>query len=411
MRRILIVLSLLTGLAMVAGGGQVEAERASAPEGMSRNDAARVSLGHGTACVILDNRQARCWGSNNQGQAGNAVQQTVQGRDETPDTLPTLQLGTGRSVREIQTGTQHGCAVLDNAALQCWGRNVRGQLGVPGAVGTGYSELPTANPVTDVGGPVDSYAAGYLFGCALLENGSIRCFGWGNAGRTGQGSEDDVGDDETPASRSAVSLGIKATAVAAGSSHACAILVGGEIRCWGAGNSMPFQPPGPLPENVGDDELPSDVAAFDLDGTDAVAISAGSGSTCAINVDGDVYCWGFGVTSRYSTGTNTKPVEPTKVDFGGKQATNVDLGDTHACVVFVDGTLTCWGDASNGKLGYGNVEDIGDDEPPSAGGAVALGAGRTAKAVSAGFHGTCALLDNDTVRCWGDANEIGSGQP
>lgn len=411
MKRMMIVLSLLTGLVVVAGGSQAGAERAAAPAGANRDDAARVSLGHGTTCVILDNGRARCWGSNNQGQAGNAVAQTPQGRDETPDTLPTLELGAGRTVKEIQTGTQHGCAALDNGALQCWGRNVRGQLGVPGAASTGFHDVPTVNPVTDVGGAVDSYASGHLFGCALLTNGSIRCFGWGNAGRTGQGSTDDVGDDETPASRPPVSLGAKATAVAAGGSHACAILADGMIRCWGAGNSMPFQPPGPLPGNVGDDELPSDVAAFDLGGTRATAISAGSGSTCAVNEAGDVYCWGFGEASRYSSGSNTKPVEPTKVEFGGKKAINVDLGDTHACVVFDDGTVTCWGDGKSGKLGYGNVEDIGNDEPAASGGPVALGAGRTPKAVSAGFNATCALLDNDTVRCWGDANEIGSGQP
>ena len=59
------------------------------------------------------------------------------------------------------------------------------------------------------------------------------------------------------------------------------------------------------------------------------------------------------------------------------------------------------GRGSDGALGYGNTNDIGDNETPASVGPVDLGAGRTARAIAAGFDHTCALLDQGQVRCWG----------
>ena len=405
--RIVAVVGLIFGL--VAGASPAAAEHASGPAGTSRVDAGRVNLGDGTACVILDNGNARCWGNNNQGQTGTGVANTTLGRDETPDTLPTLQLGEGRTVLGLDTGSRHGCAVLDDGAVRCWGRNPQGQLGVPGAVSTGYNGVPTENPPVQVGGDAIAVATGSLSSCVILTGGAVRCWGEGGKGVNGQGDEVDLGIAVSPGSVPPIALGGPATAITVGRSHACVILQSGFVRCWGEGAAQPLQPPGPVPQDIGDDEAPTASAAFDLGGEEAVAISAGASSTCGINESGDLYCWGGGVINSFGLGGT--PEEPTQVDLGGASALAVDLGELHACVVLTDGSVRCWGRADNGRLGYGDAEDIGDDEAPTAGGPVALGAGRTAKAVSAGLRATCVLLDNDTVRCWGDADEIGSGQP
>src|SRR5262245_57370586 len=88
------------------------------------------------------------------------------------------------------------------------------------------------------------------------------------------------------------------------------------------------------------------------------------------------------------------------------QAGLLDTGNTHTCAVLDDGSVRCWGQYSNGELGYGSVENVGDDESPEFQGPVDIGAGRTAKAISAGFTHTCALLDDGSVRCWG-GNDYG----
>ena len=83
------------------------------------------------------------------------------------------------------------------------------------------------------------------------------------------------------------------------------------------------------------------------------------------------------------------------------QAGTLDVAYQHSCAVIADGTVRCWGDGANGKLGYGNLNSIGDTETPASAGPVDLGAGQTARAISAGDHHTCALLAGGNVRCWG----------
>jgi hypothetical protein len=41
---------------------------------------------------------------------------------------------------------------------------------------------------------------GFLNTCAVLAGGTVRCWGRGVTGALGYGGEEDIGDDETPAS-------------------------------------------------------------------------------------------------------------------------------------------------------------------------------------------------------------------
>ncbi|HEY6561925.1 MAG TPA: RCC1 domain-containing protein, partial [Polyangiaceae bacterium] len=54
-----------------------------------------------------------------------------------------------------------------------------------------------------------------------------------------------------------------------------------------------------------------------------------------------------------------------------------------------------------GQLGYGNMNDIGDNELPSSAGNVNVG-GAIVQIVAGSFH-TCALLSTRSIRCWGDS--------
>jgi alpha-tubulin suppressor-like RCC1 family protein len=102
------------------------------------------------------------------------------------------------------------------------------------------------------------------------------------------------------------------------------------------------------------------------------------------------------------------PADVDPVDLGpGRTATAITGGALHNCAILDNGEVRCWGDGDDGKLGYGNQDVIGDDETPGSVGPVDLGPGRTATAIAAGFDHTCAILDDDTVRCWG---EDGLGQ-
>src|SRR6185503_13942220 len=68
-----------------------------------------------------------------------------------------------------------------------------------------------------------------------------------------------------------------------------------------------------------------------------------------------------------------------------------------------------------GQLGQGNQLNRGDDQLETGNFLypIALGTGRTARSISAGYSHTCALLDNDTIKCWGrnDFGQLGLGDP
>ena len=97
------------------------------------------------------------------------------------------------------------------------------------------------------------------------------------------------------------------------------------------------------------------------------------------------------------------------VDLGtGRTAKMISAGYAHTCAVLDDDSVKCWGRNNYGQLGFGDTSNRGDG-PGEMGDnldAVDLGTGRTAKMISAGDVHTCAVLDDDSVKCWGD-NDYG----
>ena len=97
-------------------------------------------------------------------------------------------LGTGNSTsvysnKQVAAGYQHTCAILDNGSVMCWGENGHGQLGNGG---TGDEHIPVW---VDLGTDRTAVAitAGYRHTCAILDNGSVSCWGQGIFGQLGNG--------------------------------------------------------------------------------------------------------------------------------------------------------------------------------------------------------------------------------
>jgi len=137
-------------------------------------------------------------------------------------------------------------------------------------------------------------------------------------------------------------------------------------------------------------------------GTTVKSIDTGQYHTCALMDDGSLMCWGsnddgkLGMLKLPNTYA-TSPVGP--VNLGsGRTAKAVSLGDSHTCAILDDDALKCWGYNQRGQLGYGGT---GDRRAPEATAVVNLGSGRTAKSVARGREHTCAILDDDTLKCWG----------
>ena len=76
-------------------------------------------------------------------------------------------------------------------------------------------------------------------------------------------------------------------------------------------------------------------------------------------------------------------------------------------------SVKCWGLNDSGQLGQGNTSRLGDDSSEMGNNlpAIDLGSGKNARAISAGYRHTCAVLDNASLKCWGknDSGQLGLG--
>jgi hypothetical protein len=84
----------------------------------------------------------------------------------------------------------------------------------------------------------------------------------------------------------------------------------------------------------------------------------------------------------------------------------VSLAEGHFCVLLDDHNVKCWGSGIYGELGDGSPAGVYPSEPQII---VNLGGGRTVKSLSTAFHASCALLDDDSVKCWGYSEQLGIG--
>ncbi len=211
--------------------------------------------------------------------------------------------------------------------------------------------------------------------------------------------------------------------VVTGAAHTCVMLANDTVKCWGLNVYGQLGYGDTLNRGDGADEMGSSLAAVDLgSGRTAKAISAGVDYTCAILENGSVKCWGYngdgqlGLGDTDNRGDNTSEIGSSllAVDLGsGYTAKAISAGKLHTCAILDDASVKCWGNNSDSQLGLddddsrGNdLNEMGDDLPT-----VYLGSGRTAKAIAVGGYYTCALLDDNRVKCWGanNAGQLGLG--
>ena len=317
--------------------------------------------------------------------------------------------------RELALGHAFGCVIVDDGSVRCWGENVDGELAQGNTAAIGDDPGESTVPVNlGVGRTAVAITAGVDFACALLDTGQVRCWGHNNYGQLAQGNTDTIGNDpgETPVP---VDLGPGRTAVAvsSGDFHTCAILDTGQVRCWG-GNTVGQLAQG-NEDTIGNDPGETTVPV-DLAGHQAVDLDAGAGSTCVILDNGGLRCWGMDaygqMFQQQYNDVGDQPGESTvPINLGpGRTAVAVSVA-FHICAILDDGGLRCWGYNSDGQLGQGGTTDYGGHPTDTTLPLVPMPPGRTVVAVSQGNPTTCAILDNGQLRCWGRnaEGELGQG--
>lgn len=368
-----ILLILLSGTGFEIAGTEVEREAAG--QHIPSVSHSRIAVGLAHACTVLPDDRARCWGNNKYGQLGDGSKS---------NSLTAVVVKELSDIVAVATGAAHSCALMKVGTVMCWGGNLDGQIG------TGSLEITEALvPVKVVGiSGAKEIAAGWAHSCAVLSDGTIRCWGQNELGQLGNGSKT---NSPTPVLAKGAT---NAVSVATGVAHTCALISDGTVTCWGTdgfGVGRNIAVKSPEPTTV------SGVSS-------AVAITVGRNFSCAVLAEGHVKCWGSNILGQL--GNARAPWFPSSavVVSGINTATAISAGLFHACALLRNGKLRCWGLP---------VPFAGKDATPQ-------GAHRTPKEVqgisdtkeiSAGGHSACAILQDKRVMCWGAnyGGQLGNG--
>jgi E3 ubiquitin-protein ligase HERC3 len=292
-----------------------------------------------------------------------------------------------RVVRGLSAGGRYSLAVIENGDALFWGE-VLSYVG-----GNGKPKELHVLPL-----PVDTgcrktveVAAGWWHACVRIDDGQVRCWGRNDSGELGIPGNTTA--QLVPATPASLGPGRRAIALATGYQHTCAVLDDGQLRCFGNG--------------VLDGQPGNQVIPFG-EGRGVTAVGAGDLHTCAALDNGELRCWGTNDEGQLGLGDQTARLRPEQaVNLGpGRTAVELAAGFNFTCARLDSGEVKCWGLNREGQLGLG---DTSTRLAPTT--AVALGEGRTAVEIGAGFAFACARLDDGTVKCWGDnaSGELGMG--
>jgi alpha-tubulin suppressor-like RCC1 family protein len=271
------------------------------------------------------------------------------------------------------------------------------------------AENDAAPVASGAGCRATALAAGEAHTCAVV-NGAVKCWG---SNRYGQIGNDDVSTSPAPVTE-VIAKGVKS--VAAGLMNTCAIVGEGEVKCWGE-NTL---------EHTDQTAKTPTAMPGGLSGVKEVAVG-GSSFACALLGTGQVRCWQdwtnpkgtdrvgmvTGVT-HISVGGLVCGIVDGAAKCGGYHdapkvvpgltsgVTSISAGREHACAV-VGGGVKCWGTNEYGQLGNG-AHSVSGSAP-----AFVVGLKTGVQSVHVGGDVSCAVLTTGAVKCWGDGANGGTG--
>ena len=238
---------------------------------------------------------------------------------------------------------------------------------------------------------------GYAHACAIDDRSRLLCWGRNDRGQLGLGAADAEPHDRPVE----IELAMAPTKIAAGAFHTCAVLADSSVWCWGA-NEL-----GQLGTTGTDRAAPTQITHADGSGFGRVtSIGAGVGHTCVASEGGAMTCWGDNSRGQIGNGTVGPPLGPTAV-IAIPSAPDVELhlGEVHSCAVQPSiGRLWCWGSDHDWQLGYEDQIDRYEPSPAPIDDGDPMTPERVIAATAGGWH-TCALVNEGTLYCWGEVAE------
>lgn len=365
-----------------------------------------VAVGRNHTCALTLAGDIKCWGDN----AGGEIGANDTGyRGHTPGSMATLQyLNLGQPAKSIKANTHHTCAILADNSLKCWGINNSGQLGYDDFNWRGQTiaSITSLSPV-NLGQGVKQVAPGYGHTCAILMDNSLKCWGANDYGQLGYDDYNWRGYyPGSMASLSAVNLGsgLYAKQITAGQNHTCALLQNNNVKCWGRNLNGELG----YDDTLSRGHSPGNMAALPYLnlGEPVLQISAGRYHTCALLMSGAVKCWGWNgygqlgyddTTQRGHLPGDMAALPAINLGFLAKGVV-AGYGDT--CAILIDDSVKCWGYGGWGTLGYNDTAYRGHTIGSMAAlPKINIGQGVKNLALQTGH--VCGVLADDKLKCWG----------
>lgn len=286
----------------------------------------------------------------------------------------------------IDAGRNHTCGLASGGQAYCWGQNSSGQLGDSTAAST---TVPVA--VYQPGLSFAQITGGNVHTCALTSTGAAYCWGYNPDARLGDSTF------VNPLRPVPVTTNVAFASLSAGGAHTCGLNSSGQAYCWG--NNVWGQ--------IGDSTTVSPFfpkAVQHPAGVTFTQINAAENNTCALDTNGQAYCWGYGGDSGIGNGSTSSQRIPTAVSQGVVTYTQISTTYKHACGLTSTGQAYCWGFNGQGQLG--------DNTTTNRSSPVAVQQGAvTFASIHAGGNQTCALDASGNAYCWGDDTygQLGNG--
>ena len=364
---------------IAAVNGTYTSAYVSVKKSVDQKVATQIATGGYSACALLDDATAECWGYNFSGSLGDNVHTTTADTD-VPYPVKPFNLS---NVVEISAGSTHNCALKANGNVWCWGTNIFGELGD----GTNYyTKKPNIVPGIENAIDID---INYSTSCAVIAGGSVKCWGLNIGNIFGDNSEENLSPRTIPNLSN-----VKEIYVAR--SFNCALLENNDLQCWGD-NSIGQMGVGYIsPENSPyvDAIVASDVKDFAI----------GSSNACYLDFDNNYFCWGSNNYGQVGDDSGRPVLSPKLILTEVKEIPeNITY---HQCVAMINKSVMCWGYNPYDELGVN--DNIAHNYPVVA----TEVAQNDYSQIEVGYYHTCTLSEGTgVVQCWGanDHGQVGNG--
>ncbi len=303
-----------------------------------------VAAGANHSLALLSNGTVEAWGDGESGQLGD---------NKTTDSEVPVAVSGLSSVKEVAAGEEHSLALLEDGTVMAWGNNEVGQLGTGN-----LQKHDTPVPVKGLSG-VTAIAAGGSFSMALLEDGTVVTWGnntryqLGNKALVEEESEEEFEESEAgPHSETPVPVdGVSnVKAIAAGRTHALALLNDGTVEAWGDDAR------GELGNGAIEER---NVVAAPVSGLSGVSrISAGERGSVAVLTGGDVMTWGANEDGGLGIGSEGEPSAVPVQASNIAQAVGVSYGGGHVLAFGEAGPMVTSVSPNEGKAAGGDSVTI-----------------------------------------------------